>query len=142
MKIIDTLNNLQTSVILRLYTKHSFTRIRKAIQLWSLQVCLRFTRIRKAIQLWSLQVCLNAIHLFEDKNRNIWGLTLAHDLFLGLLSSFHRRGRTYQIRPVKMFEKASSLLYTMIVKSLIDCWCKAGQDRAKSQEVFSSMALE
>ena len=94
MKIIDTLNNLQTSVILRLYTKHSFTRIRKAIQLWSLQVCLRFTRIRKAIQLWSLQVCLNAIHLFEDKNRNIWGLTLAHDLFLGLLSSFHRRGRT------------------------------------------------
>ena len=69
------------------------------------------------------------IHLFEDGNGRICRLILAHVLiqmkcclFPVILSSFHRRGRRHYIRAVKMFDRKPSMLYTMIVKSLIHCW--------------------
>ena len=69
------------------------------------------------------------IHPFEDGNGRICCLILAHVLiqmkcclFPVILSSFHRRGRRHYIRAVKMFDRKPSMLYTMIVKSLIHCW--------------------
>ena len=69
------------------------------------------------------------IHPFEDGNGRICRLILAHVLiqmkcclFPVILSSFHKRGRRHYIRTVKMFDRKSSMLYTMIVKSLIHCW--------------------
>ena len=69
------------------------------------------------------------IHPFEDGNGRIYRLILAHVLmqmkcclFPVILSSFHRRGRRHYIRAVKMFDRKPSTLYTMIVKSLIQCW--------------------
>ena len=69
------------------------------------------------------------IHSFEDGNGRICCLILAHVLiqmkcclFPVILSSFHRRGRRHYIRAVKMFDRKPSMLYTMIVKSLIHCW--------------------
>ena len=65
---------------------------------------------------------------FEDGNGIICHLILAHVLiqmkcclFPVILSSFHRRGRRHYIRAVKMFDRKPSMLYTMIVKSLIHC---------------------
>ena len=69
------------------------------------------------------------IHPFEDGNERICSLILAHVLiqmkcclFPVILSFFHRRGRRYYIRTVKMFDRKPSILYTMILKSLIHCW--------------------
>ena len=69
------------------------------------------------------------IHPFEDGNGRIGHLILAHVLmqmkcclFPVILSSFHRRGRRHYIRAVKMFDRKPSMLYTMIVKSLMHCW--------------------
>ena len=69
------------------------------------------------------------IHPFEDGNERICSLILAHVLiqmkcclFPVILSFFHRRGRRYYIRTVKMFDRKPSMLYTMILKSLIHCW--------------------
>ena len=69
------------------------------------------------------------IHPFEDGNGRICRLILTHVLiqmkcclFPVILSSFHRRGRRHYIRAVKMFDRKPSTLYTMIVKSLIQCW--------------------
>ena len=69
------------------------------------------------------------IHPFEDGNGRICRLILAHVLiqmkcclFPVILSSFHRRGRRHYIRAVKMFDRKPSMLYTMILKSLIHCW--------------------
>ena len=69
------------------------------------------------------------IHPFEDGNGRICRLILAHVLiqmkcclFPVILSSFHRRGRRHYIRAVKMFDRKPSMLYTMIVKSLIHFW--------------------
>ena len=69
------------------------------------------------------------IHPFEDGNGRICHLILAHVLiqmkcclFPVILSSFHRRGRRHYIRAVKMFDRKPSMLYTMIVKSLVHCW--------------------
>ena len=69
------------------------------------------------------------IHPFEDGNGRICHLILAHVLiqmkcclFPVILSSFHRRGRRHYIRAVKMFDRKPSMLYTMILKSLIHCW--------------------
>ena len=69
------------------------------------------------------------IHPFEDGNGRIGHLILAHVLmqmkcclFPVILSSFHRRGRRHYIRAVKMFDRKPSMLYTMIVKSLVHCW--------------------
>ena len=69
------------------------------------------------------------IHPFEDGNGRNRCLILAHVLiqmkcclFPVILSSFHRRGRRHYIRAVKMFDRKPSMLYTMIVKSLIHCW--------------------
>ena len=66
------------------------------------------------------------IHPFENGNGRICRLFLAHVLiqmkcclFPVILSSFHRRGRRHYIRAVKMFDGKPSMLYTMIVKSLI-----------------------
>ena len=66
---------------------------------------------------------------FEDENGRICRLILAHVLmqmkcclFPVILSSFHRRGRRHYIRAVKMFDRKPSMLYTMIVKSLVQCW--------------------
>ena len=66
---------------------------------------------------------------FEDGNGRICHLILAHVLiqmkcclFPVILSSFHRRSRRHYIRVVKMFDRKPSMLYTMIVKSLIHCW--------------------
>ena len=68
-------------------------------------------------------------HPFEDANRKICHLILAHVLiqmncclFPVILSSFHRRGRRHYIRAVKMFDRKPSMLYTMIVKSLVHYW--------------------
>ena len=69
------------------------------------------------------------IHLFEDGNGRICPLILAHVLiqmkcclFQVILSSFHRRGRRHYIRAVKIFDRKFSMLYAMILKSLIHCW--------------------
>ena len=69
------------------------------------------------------------IHPFEDGNGRICCLTLAHVLiqmkcclFPIILSFFHRRSRRHCIRAVKTFHRKLSMLYTMIVKSLIHCW--------------------
>ena len=69
------------------------------------------------------------VHPFEDGNGRICRFILAHVfiqmklcLFPVILSSFHRRGRGHYIRAVKMFDRKPSMLYTVIVKSLIDCW--------------------
>ena len=69
------------------------------------------------------------IHPFEDGNGRICRLFLAHVLiqmkcclFPVILSSFHRRGRRHYIMAVRMFDSKPSMLYTMIVKSLIHCW--------------------
>ena len=69
------------------------------------------------------------IHPFEERKGRICLLILAHVLiqmkcclFPVILSSFHRRGRRHYIRAVKMFDRNPSMLYTMIVRSLIHCW--------------------
>ena len=69
------------------------------------------------------------IHPFEDGNGRICRLILAHVLiqmkcclFSVILSSFHRRGRRHYIRAVKIFDRKPSMLYTIIVKSLVHCW--------------------
>ena len=69
------------------------------------------------------------IHPIKDGNERIRRLILAHVLiqmkcclFPVILSSFHRRGRRHYIRAVKMFDRKPSMLYTMIVKSLVHCW--------------------
>ena len=69
------------------------------------------------------------IHPFEDGNERICLLILGHVviqmkccLFPVVLSSFHRRGKRHYIRAVKMFDRKPSMLYIMIVKSLIHCW--------------------
>ena len=69
------------------------------------------------------------IHLFEDGNGRIYCLILTHVLipmkcclFPVILSSCHRRGRRYYIRAVKTFDRKPSMLYTIIIKSLIHCW--------------------
>ena len=67
------------------------------------------------------------MHSFADGNGRICCLILPHvlkqmkcSLFLViLLSCFHRSGRRHYIKEVKIFEQKPSLLYTMIVKSLI-----------------------
>ena len=68
-------------------------------------------------------------HPFEDRNGRICCLILAHVLmqmkcclFPVILSSFHRRCRRHYIRAAKMFDRKPSMLFTMIVKSLIHCW--------------------
>ena len=69
------------------------------------------------------------IHPFEDGNGRICSLILAHVLiqmkcclFPVILSSFHRRCRRHYISAVKIFDRNPSMLYTMVVKSLIQCW--------------------
>ena len=69
------------------------------------------------------------IHPFEDGNRTICCLILAHVLiqmkcclFSVILSSFHKCGKRHYIRAVKMFDIKPSMLYTMIVTSLIHSW--------------------
>ena len=75
------------------------------------------------------------IHPFEDGNGRICRLILAHVLievkgclFAVIISSFHRRGRRHCIRAVKMFDRKPSMLYTMVLKSLIHCWDNFGQN--------------
>ena len=68
-------------------------------------------------------------HPFEDGNRRTCCLILAHVLIQMkccllpvILNSFHRHGRRHYITAVKMFDRKPSMLYTMIVKSLVHCW--------------------
>ena len=68
------------------------------------------------------------IHPFEDGNGRICHLILAHVLiqmkcclFPVILSSFHRRGRRHYIKAVKRYIENPSMLYTMIIGSLIYC---------------------
>ena len=69
------------------------------------------------------------IHPLQDENGIIFRLILAHVLiqmksclFPVILSSFHRRRRRHYIMAVKTFDRKPSMLYTMILKSLIHCW--------------------
>ena len=69
------------------------------------------------------------IHPFADGNGRIYHLILAHVfvqmiccLFPVILSSFHRGGQRHYIKAVKTFDRKPSMLYTMILKSLIHCW--------------------
>ena len=69
------------------------------------------------------------IHPFEYGNGRICRLILADVLiqmkcclFPVILSSFHRHGRRLYIRAVKRYNENPSMLYTMVVKSLIHCW--------------------
>ena len=69
------------------------------------------------------------INPFEDGYGRIFRLIFAHVLiqmkcclFPVILSSSHRRGRRHYIKAVKMFDRKSSMFYTMILKSLIRCW--------------------
>ena len=69
------------------------------------------------------------IHPFEDGKGRICHLILAHALiqmkccqFPVILSSFYGRGRRHYIRAIKMFYRNPSMLYTMILKSLVHCW--------------------
>ena len=69
------------------------------------------------------------IHPFEDGDERICRLILAHVLmqmkcclFPVIFSSFHRRRRRHYIRTVNMFDRKPSMLYTLIVKSLVHCW--------------------
>ena len=65
------------------------------------------------------------IHPFEDENGRILAhvlIQMKFCLFPVILSSFRERGRRHYIRAVKMFDRKPSMLYTIIVKSLIHCW--------------------
>ena len=69
------------------------------------------------------------IYPFQDQNGRMYCLILAHVLIQMkyclcpvILSSFYRCGRRHYIRTVKIFDRKPSMLYTMIVKSLICCW--------------------
>ena len=69
------------------------------------------------------------IHPFEDGNERICCLILAHVLiqtkccpFPVLLNSFHKRSRRHYIQAVKRYHQNPSILYTMIVGSLIQRW--------------------
>ena len=81
----------------------------------------------------------NIINIYPFKNGNgrIFRLILAHVLiqmkfclFPVILNSFHRCGRGHYIRPVRAFYRKPSMLYTMIVKSLIYC-CDNFEQNAK-----------
>ena len=70
-------------------------------------------------------------HPFEDGNGRICHLILAHVLiqmkcclflFPVISSSFHRRGRRHYTSVVKMLDRKPSMLYTMVVQSLVHCW--------------------
>ena len=68
------------------------------------------------------------VHSFEDGNGRVCHLILVLVLiqmkcclFSVILSSFHRRGRRHYIRAVKIFDRKPSMLYTMILRSLIHC---------------------
>ena len=82
-----------------------------------------------------IQLCTNLFgniintYPFEDRNGRICRLILAHVLikmkcclFPFILSSYHRRGRGHYIRAIKMLDGKASILYTMIVKYLANCW--------------------
>ena len=69
------------------------------------------------------------IHSFEDGNRRLCRLILAHVLmqmkyclFPVFLTYFHRRGIMHYIWIVKAFDRKSSMLYTTIINPLIHCW--------------------
>ena len=84
------------------------------------------------IQLWPLQIGFGVIiniYPLEDRNGSICGLILAivliqmkFCLFPLILSSYHGRGRRHYISAAKMFDRKPSMLYAMIIKSLIHCW--------------------
>ena len=98
---------------------------------WKAQF-LGFMKLKRMIPLWLLQIFFGNFintHPLEDGNGKICHLISAHVLiqmkcclFPVILSSFHRRGRRHYIRAVKMFDRKPSMLYTMIVKSLVHCW--------------------
>ena len=91
------------------------------------------------------------IHPFEDGNGRICRLILTHVLiqmkcclFPVILSSFHRRGRRHYIRAVKMFDRKPSMLYTIIVKSLVHCWDNFEQNSrmlARCWDLISNTAI-
>ena len=97
-------------------------------------------KLKIMIQLWLLQICLETLSLYihskmENGNGIICCLIFAHVfmqmkcyLFPVILSSFHRCDRRRYIRAVKMFDRKPSILYTMIVKSLMHCWDNFEQD--------------
>ena len=94
--------------------------------IWKMQV-LDFMKLKRMIT--NMLVNIINIHPFQDGNGRICRLILAHVLiqmkcclFPLILSSFHRHGRRHYIRAVRMFDRKLSMLYTMIVRSLIHCW--------------------
>ena len=71
----------------------------------------------------------NIIHPFEDGNGGICRLILVHVLihmkcclFRIILSTFHKRDRRHYIQEVKGYHENLSMLYNLIVKSLVHYW--------------------
>ena len=97
---------------------------------WKTQF-LNFMKPRRTIQSWPPQTFFGNItntHPFEDRNARICHLIFAYVLipmkyclFPVILSSFHTCGRRHYIRAVKIFDRKPSMLYTMIIKSLVHC---------------------
>ena len=70
-----------------------------------------------------------SIHPFEDGNGRLCRLILSHVLILMkccifpvILSSFHRRSRRHYIQAAKRYPENPSMLYTLIVVSLVRAW--------------------
>ena len=94
-------------------------------------------KLKRMIQLCPLQICLETLSIYIHLNMGMeesvaWFehvlIQIKCCLFPVLLSSFHRRDRRHYIRAVKVFDRKPSMFYTMIVKSLIQCWDNSEQN--------------
>ena len=95
---------------------------------WKMQFS-NFIKLKNMIQSWLPQIFLETsiyIHLKMETEEFVacfWPMFWYKCCQFPVISrSFHRSGRKHYIRPVKMFERKPSMLYTMIVKSLVHCW--------------------
>ena len=96
---------------------------------WKTQI-LGSMKLKKMMQLWPLQICFETLSIYIHLKMGIeefvawFWLVLTQIkccLFPVILTSFHRHGRRHYMSAVKMFDMKPSMLYIMIVKSLIHC---------------------